>query len=423
MRINFSYPGFWVDVPEGNLVGIFGPRKVKNEDPPERVIEDGLRNPIGASPLEQLVGKEDRILIICDDSTRTTPVAEIFPFLEEELRRAKVKLENITILIGLGTHRPMSREELCLKLGERVVKNYRVVNHDFQNEAELVKIKVEDRFFKVNKLIKKADFIIGIGRIAPHRIAGYSGGSKIILPGICGKDGIDTTHWMAAGLETREILGKRQNPVRRLMDKVAKAVGLNYIINVIHDEKGGIYRLVAGDPVKAHEQGVQFCNRIFTTHPLKEEVDIVIIESYPADRDMWQAIKGIWTAEIPVKKGGIIILITTCPEGISREHPEVEKFGILPYEKIRKLIEEGKIKDITAGSMMAMGGRAMVEKAKKGFLVSRGIDREKARKIGFTPFSSPNEALKGALAETGKSAKVAVFKYGGELIPLLSFTA
>jgi len=185
----------------------------------------------------------------------------------------------------------------------------------------------------VNRLAKEVDCIIGIGQIVPHRVSGFSGGGNIIQPGICGEETTGKTHWLSAQFQGREILGKIENPVKEEIEKVAQKVGLTWIINTIQDVSGRLAKVVAGDLVHAYRAGASRSLEIFQSR-LPKETDIVLVDSHPYDSDLWVAAKGIYAAELAVKQGGVVILITLCPEGVSPSHPEVLDLVIKHLERL-----------------------------------------------------------------------------------------
>jgi nickel-dependent lactate racemase len=419
MEIYLSYknmPPF--NVPSKNLLGVYEPKETSTTKTENEIIKEGLITPIGTPRISEMVDKDDRVLIIADDHTRPTPASKILPFVIEELRRGGVGKKNIEVLIGVGTHRGMTDEELINKFGKKLFEEIKITNHEWKDERKLKYIGVTSLGTKiwVNKKLSEANFKIGLGRIVPHSVVGFSGGAKIIQPGVCGGETTGQTHWQSA-LCREEIFGKFENPIRQEIDAVARKVGLNVIVNVVQDRSGKVIKLVAGDLVKAHREGAKISKAIYGVKT-PSLADIVITDSYPCDLELWQAVNCIFAAGLVVKRGGIIIVVASCPEGIVKtEHPEVSKYGYLPFEKVKKLVEEKELKDLTAASQLARVGRVTAEKA-KCILVSQGIGPKEAEKIGFGYAKTPQEALEMAFDSQGKDAKIAVLKHGGTILPI-----
>jgi len=184
----------------------------------EEIIEAGLDNPVGTPDLAEMVSPGQRVLIIVDDNTRTTPAERILPYLLTRLNTAGISDANIKFLVGLGTHRAMSAKELEQKLGKEVYQRYSVYNHDWEKSDDLLNIGKTTSGIDIwiNRHLTEADFIIGLGHIVPHRVAGYSGGGKIIQPGLCGPATTAQTHWLSAYYTAADIrIPETQKPPRR----------------------------------------------------------------------------------------------------------------------------------------------------------------------------------------------------------------
>lgn len=420
MEINFSYPNVpSVKIDSTNLLGVFEPQELALGISEEELILQALAEPVGTPPLAEMVRGKKRVLIIVDDNTRLTPVHKILPYVLEELKKGGIPEEAIHILIGLGTHRFMTEEEIKQKVGEEIVKRFPVKSHDWKNPhaVEFLGHTPNGTEVWVNKEVLQSDFVIGLGHIVPHRVAGFSGGGKIIQPAVCGPKTTEQTHWLSAQYPGKEIMGHAENPVRWEIEAVARQAGLDFIFNVVQDRKGRIVEAVCGDLVAAHRRGCEVAKQVFGVR-IPELGDIVVIDSYPADMEMWQAAKGIYSADLAVKEGGVIVLITPCPEGVASQHPEIEHFGYQPLERVQELVEGGELKDLTVAAHLVHVGEVICKKA-SCILVSSGIDREKAERIGFKWAATPEEALDKAFSLKGKEAKVLCFKHGGEILPLL----
>jgi nickel-dependent lactate racemase len=420
MRISFPYPDIPpLNIPDRNLLGIFSPSTVKVERSEEEVISEGFSHPIGPDRLSKLLKGSKEVLIVVDDYTRTTPVQKILPRLISELGEAGIKPSGIKILVALGTHRPMTEEEIVKKFGKNIPKRYPILNHQWWDSSQLTYFGETEKGTPifVNRMIKEVDFIIGIGQIVPHRVSGFSGGGNIIQPGICGEETTGKTHWLSAQFKGREILGKIDNPVKEEIEEVAQRVGLKWIINTIQDGSGRLIEVVTGDPIQAYRTGAKRSFEIYQSK-LPREADIVIADSHPYDSDLWLAAKGIYASELAVKQGGVVILITLCQEGVSPSHPEVLEWGYQTFEEVNEKVRQRKIQKLTAAAHLVHVGRVIKERA-KGILVSTGISKEETERLGFFHAKSPQEALEIAFSLSGRDAKVAVLQRGGEILPMI----
>lgn len=407
-----------IEVPRRNLIAIVEPRQVQAAVDGTVEAERALRNPIGEERISNLVKKGSRVVILSEDNTRPTPVNEILPAILKELNGCGVRDKDITAIMALGTHRPMTEKEISKKLGKEIAERIEVVNHECENPESLEDLGKTSKGTPifVSKTALKADFMIGVGMICPHRVAGYGGGAKIVQPGISGKVTTGHTHWMSALYEAEKIMGTEQNPIREEMNEIASKAKLSFIVNAILNREGCIVKVVAGDFIKAFKKGVQESRKVWEVK-VPEKADIVIAGSHPADIDMWQASKGIYASELVVKPGGTIILITPCWEGVSKQHPQVLQFGYRPLNELKKLVEKKEITDLVAAAHMAHVGRVIKEKA-KCILVSEGIAESDALKLGFEYAKTPQEAIDNALEDYGSKAKITVIKESSELMPI-----
>ncbi len=201
MRISFPYPEMKpMDVPEQNLLGIFSPSIVRSGKSEEQIIEEALFHPIGSLPLSQMLKGREKVLVVVDDYSRNTPVQKILPYLIKELEGAGVEKDRTQILVALGTHRPMTKDEVIKKFGPDLLTQYPILNHLWWIPSQLIHLGETEKGtpILVNRIVKEVDFIIGIGQIVPHRVSGFSGGGNIIQPGICGEETTGKTHWLSA---------------------------------------------------------------------------------------------------------------------------------------------------------------------------------------------------------------------------------
>jgi nickel-dependent lactate racemase len=406
-------------VPEQNLLGIFSPSILKMEETEDEIIERAFSQPIGSAPLSQILKGNKAVLIIVDDYTRNTPVKKIFPRLFKELERCGIQRSRIKILIALGTHRPMTEDEMVKKFGGEILKRFRILNHTWWDRTQLINLGETERGtpILVNRMVQEVDFIIGIGQIVPHRVSGFSGGGNIIQPGICGEETTGKTHWLSAQFQGREILGKIENPVKEEIERVARKVGLSWIINTIQDGSERLIEVVAGNPFEAYRKGARRSLEVYES-TLPQVADIVIADSHPYNSDLWVASKGIYAAELAVKRGGVVILITLCPEGVSPSHSEVLELGYQTFAEVDSKVRKGMIQKLTVAAHLVHVGRVIKERA-KGIMVSQGISKSETERLGLLHAQEPQEALEIALSLMGRDAKIAILRRGGEVLPVV----
>ena len=254
------------------------------------------------------------LLLLVDDVTRQTPTSWILPIVMDCVSRCGIEKDKINILVATGTHRPMTLAEQIKKYGESVVKIGNIKFHNYKSDVINIGSTNSGVPVSVNKLVLDYDFILGIGSVIPHRVAGFSGGGKIVQPGISGEETTGQTHWLSAKHEGREILGKIENPVRDEIEEVAKIAGLDFIINVVPNSQGKPVSVFAGDPLPTFQEAARFAKKHFSVKSKTSK--IVITDTFPADLELWQAAKGIYTGDLVLQEGGVLILVTPCPEGV-----------------------------------------------------------------------------------------------------------
>ncbi len=422
-RIRLPYDDRLIEVrvPTDNLLTIASPAEVTAPAEIATLVRQALRNPIDIPPFSQLLSDGEKLLIIVDDITRPTPIDKILPVLLEELEVDSKRID-VRILIALGTHRKMTQEEIEGKIGHEIIASHPVLNHEWDDESALIDLGITPNGtpIKVNRLIQEADMCLGIGIIVPHNLAGWSGGGKIIQPGICGKETTYCTHLLAARSPTSNM-GKLVNPVRAEIEMVAKQTKLKAIVNTVLDQHGVVAHVVAGDSQATHRHGVELARPIWEV-PVPSLADIVIVSSYPADIDFWQANKGLYAAEQIVKRGGDIILLTPCPEGLSSQREHVATLEALAGFPSRSLYHEAQRQGIVDYAALTVSNiAACCRELGWVTVVSDGLTDHEVEVLGFERASSVAEALDRALGRQGDKASIVILSHGGETLPV--FTA
>ena len=420
MKIKFPYPEAEpLKIPDGYKAQVFDLPDVTFETTGSDAVKQALAKPVKSKQLQELASGKKRILLVSDDISRPTPIHEFIQFVLDELAAAGVSGEHIEFIMALGTHRYMTEDEMSAKLGADVVKKYKVHNHDWKNTDNMEYVGDTEQGVPVwvNKLIRKADLVIGLGAIMPIDVCGFTGGGKILIPGVCGEITNSEMHWTRINVPSHHVLGKPQNPVRTSIDAMARKAGLNFIVNVILDGKNKIAGAVAGDMTAAHRVGCEIARKVFAVN-ISNEFDIVIADSFPFDIEFWQANKALDTAGEVVKKGGVVILVAPCYEGFSKTHGEMLEFGYLPIETVKNLVNSGKIKHKVVGVHMIQAGTVAVEKARL-ILVSTGITKKESEKVGFLWAQTAQKAFVKALEIVGENPSIAILKNASRMLPIV----
>lgn len=421
MRITFPYSGYEgiepVTVPDANLLGVFAPRTPGDVNE-EEILTQGFAEPHGALLLREAVKPKDRVLILIDDGTRGTPIPRVLHCVIKELGAAGVLDKQIVLLTAQGTHREMGEEELRRKLGE-FYGRFEVHQHRWLDESTLHEFGWTSDGTRVtaNHLLQDADFVMGLGSIVPHRIKGFSGGAKICFPGVSGREMQERNQWEAAHYQSEDVMGVAENPMRLRIEEAARIVGLRYIVNLVSDRERKIAGCFVGDPVAAHRAGCKLSRKLNEVS-LPQRVDIVLIDSHPADRDLWQSAKGFYSGTMAVRDGGSLIVVSPNPEGVADNHPNVLEIGYRPFAEIVQMVEAGEVEDIVGAAVLA--DLAQIVDRCDCILVSPGITKEHAERLGFRYAPTAQAALEMAFQRQGRNAKVAVLQHGGHILPVIA---
>jgi len=268
----------------------------------------------------------------------------------------------------------------------------------------------------INKEVYTADFSMGVGNIIPHLIAGWSGGGKIIQPGVCGEETTGMTHVLAGTEGADTLLGNLNQKVRREIDEVATRAGLKLVLNTVLNKREEMAQVFIGHHVEALKEGVRFAERIYKRR-IPARADIVVASSYPADLDYWQAIKGVVSASFAVKRGGTIFLITPCPEKISPTHPELEKIGSLSLADSLRMVQTGEFRDKVACGVCLFHAR--LRERFKIIVYSVGMSRREVEALGLTYARSVKEGMRLAYESQRENAAIGVIR-NSEVLPYLA---
>ena len=286
-------------------------------DSPAGLVEKALQSPMGSEPLHVLAAGKKRIVLIASDHTRPVPSKVIIPPMLRELRRGNPDAD-ITILIATGCHRETSREELLSKFGEEIVAREKIVVHDCDDSANMVFVDTlpSGGRLLVNRIAAEADLLVSEGFIEPHFFAGFSGGRKSVLPGVCARETVMYNHnagFISDACARTGVLDG--NPIHKDMLYAARKLNLAFIVNVvINAEKEAIFA-VAGDADAAHRAGCEFLRARCMVPAVPSDIVITTNGGYPLDQNIYQAVKGMTAAEATVKRDGVIIMLAKSADG------------------------------------------------------------------------------------------------------------
>jgi len=279
-----------------------------------------LQNLIAAPPLREMVNGCKSVVIAVDDLSRPTPTHVLLPHLLAELFVGGIQSENISFVISLGSHTALTRDDLSKKLGEEIVANYRVFNHNCHGELVDLGTSVGKVPVRLNAEFMAADFKILLGSVVPHAFAGFSGGAKMVLPGLSNIESIEWTH-KAVMMGLRGKAGTLEgNRFRAEFERVARHAGVQLSINVVVNGKREIAGIFAGDIEAAHRAGAQFASEVYATPLPEEPFDVVILNAYPKDDELLQAENALMfhhTAPLSyLKDDAVMLMASACSLGM-----------------------------------------------------------------------------------------------------------
>ena len=396
-------------VPDENLQDILLLNRVEFQLTGEAEVRRALEEPIGTPKLREIVKPGEKIVIITSDLTRPMPTAAVMPALMAELDAANVNGKDVTVVFGLGSHRPQTEEEKRHLAGDAAYSLYTCVD---SNPNDCVRLGTTSRGTPVDitRVVAQADRRICLGNIEYHYFAGYSGGGKALMPGVSSREAIqhNHSHMVEYGANAGQLEG---NPIREDIEEAAAICGCDFILNVVLDEQKHIVRAVAGDCVKAHREGCRTVDALYLKR-LEHRADIVVVSQggAPKDMNLYQTQKALDNAKHAVRQGGVVILVGSCNEGMGEETFARWMTMFSPEDMVRKIRQNFQLGGHKAAAI------ALVLRDADIYLVSE-MDEKLVAQTCLRPFRSAQEALDHAMLKMRPNAKVLVMPFGGSTLP------
>ena len=412
MRLEFGFGNTIqsVEVPDRNVMDVLLPNAVALEQTGVTEVLRALDEPIGSPKLRGIVKPGEKIAVVTSDITRPMPTSLVMPAILDELYEAGIQPEDITLVFGLGIHRRHTEEERRKLAGERAWREIRCVDSTPEDCVHLGTTKAGTPI-DISRAVAQADRRVCLGNIEYHYFAGYSGGGKAIMPGVSNGRAIEQNHRMMVLNEAAagRLIG---NPIREDIEEAAAKCGIDFILNVVLDEHKQVVKAVAGDPVQAHREGCRFLDTFYLkTIPARADIVLVSQGGAPKDLNLYQTQKALDNAKHAVKKGGIVILIGSCREGLGEKVFEAWMTGSESPHAMVSRIKTG----FELGGHKAAAIALVLEDADI-YLVSE-MDPPFVKKIFLTPFESAQDALDAAFKKLGPDAAVLAMPYGGSTLP------
>lgn len=418
MHAEFALPygdtQLMVRVPEKNLAFVLEPRHEPGVPDENAAVTAALRSPIGQKPLVEAVRSTDRVVVIVTDNTRACPDDRLLPPILTELERV-VAREQITVVVALGLHPPLSEGELRRLLGAQIVDQYRVVNHD---PSKVVNIGTTSRGTPVDifETVVSADFRLSTGFIEPHFFAGFSGGRKSIAPGVFGRNSAFVNHGYRMVADPRARAGVLQgNPIHEDMVEQARMAGLHFVVNVLLNQRKQITAVFAGDLVAAHEAGCEAARRVVGVK-VPHRVDIVVTTNSgaPLDLDLYQSVKGMDTASLITRDGGIVIMASSCASGAGpQSFLDLHRSCLNPIDVLQKIRRGEPIGVQWQNQILAR------IQMRNHVMLRSDLDDDLVRSMWLEPVHDLDEAVLAALRCMGSGAEIAVIPEGPLVLPIL----
>jgi nickel-dependent lactate racemase len=419
--LDYGRAGLDVELPADRVVGPLEIRHVPPLEDPEAAVASALAEPIGSPPLADLArGRRTACILVCD-ITRPVPNRVILGPMLRTLHESGLRREDVLILVATGLHRPSTEAERVEMLGGEIAGGYRVEDHHgtHLDEHTLLGTTPNGVPAWIDTRYLQADLKIATGLIEPHLMAGYSGGRKLICPGIAAFETVKLWHGPKFLEHPKADCGILDgNPVHEENTRIARMAGCDFIVNVTLDKDRKVTSVVAGDMEEAFLAGVRFVEEVVKA-PLPEPVDVVVTSSagYPLDTTFYQAVKGLTGCLPIVKPGGTIIIAASLSEGIGsaefqslfKEHANLDVFMERILGKDYFVLDQWQLEEL-----------AKVRRKVKVKVVSDGLSPEVLASLFVEPAESVEQAVASSLAEYGPEARVAVIPKGPYVLPVLT---
>ncbi len=423
-HIPYSTTTFEFTLPPGMRGRLVESKRLPPLDDVPAAVEAALSQPVDSPPLRDLARPGDTACIVFTDATRACPDDRLIPPILRELERAGVRDEDITLLCGIGMHRPSTHAEKVAKLGPATVDRYRVIDNEPQNPAVLVDLgEVNGIPLSVHKAAYDADLLIATGIVEPHQYAGYSGGRKTVAVGAAGEALIAYSHGPRFIDDPHTRLGQIEgNPFHEAITEAALRAGLRFILNVVLDDNGRVVCVMAGEPAETHRRLVEFARALYEA-PIPQQVDVAIGGvGFPKDANLYQASRApsyLHFAPTPVvRPGGYYITPARCQEGAGEGVGEQRFFAAMANAPdVRFILDDARANGYPPGAQRAFVMAKILEQCR---VIIVGSERpEIVAACKMIPAQTMNEALRIVSADLGSNLDVLVVPHALLTLPIV----
>jgi nickel-dependent lactate racemase len=404
-----------LELDDRNLIGVLELKKSSGIPDVIQAEKEALAHPIGSKKLSEIARGKKTACIVVSDYTRGCPYKRpnfnlLLPIIDE-LHTAGIKDQDIRFLVGTGAHRAHTRQEDVDNFGAEIVDKYQVISHDCDKNNVSLGMLSTGNELQVDKVWVDADVRVMTGMITTHYFGGFSGGRKGVLPGIVARETIRKNHAMIVHPDV-DIAKTKGNPISDEMDEAAKKARVDFLFNVVINDKKEIVKMVAGDLDQAFDEGWKACRDLYLVS-FGEKADVVFAcaGGYPKDVSLYQSQKTINNAKLVLKENGTIVLISECSEGIGSD-------------TFARWLKEATTLDgllSTEQSKIVVGGHTAVGNAKvlKRFdiLVVSRIPKEELETRFYEHADGIDQAMKWVKDKHGDDFRVYVMPQGGLIYP------
>ena len=418
VRLDYGVDGLEVDLPD-DRVTVIEPRFRPAVADAHRALVTALRAPTGAPPLRELASRGGRVAISVCDITRAQPRRDMLEALFAEM--PAIRASDVTILVATGTHRCNTPEEIEAMLGPEIARRYRVVNHDSRNRSALVHVgeTTTDVSVYLNRLWLDADLRVTTGFVEPHFFAGFSGGPKMVAPGLAGLQTTLTLHDARRIGHPLATWGVTEgNPIHDDVREIARMTGVHFALDVTLNRAQQITAVFAGELFAEHRAACAAAKRD-AMREVDAPFDVVLTTNsgYPLDQNLYQAVKGMSAAAKVVKRGGTIVCAAECRDGLPAHgsYGEVLASRGSPHELLEMITAPG----YSQPDQWQVQIQAQVQSKARVLVKTAGLSDREIRAAHFEPIDDVAAAVTRALAAAGPEATLCVLPQGPQTIPYL----
>ncbi len=418
LRLDYGTDGLQAEFPD--RAAVIEPLYIPPAPDPRQTLLDAIRAPIGKPPLRQFYRPGQRAAISVCDITRAQPRKAMVEALFAEM--PGVRMEDVTILIATGTHRINTSEEIERMLGREIARGCRIVCHNARDAASLADAGVTSTGVRVllNRAWTESDFKITTGFVEPHFFAGFSGGPKMVAPGLAGLETVMTLHNAARIGHPKATWGiTSANPVHDDVREIARMTGVDFALDVTLNRDQQITAAFAGDLLQEHAAACETA-RQNAMRPVEKAFDVVVTTNsgYPLDQNLYQAVKGMSAAAKIVKEGGVIICAAECRDGIPNHGAYGEILASQPSP--RALLDMIESPGYSRPDQWQVQIQAQIQLKAKVLVKADCLSGEQIRAAHFEPVGDISAAVIEWLRKAGANASLCVLPHGPQTIPYLS---